>query len=108
MYLYLFVLCDEVVVGKPMRNDSLAFAIHLLSPTARERGSEPTITINGLKRGSMLEYSVVRIHFDYICILHLQHRTVQNVLPRRTDIEALNGQFKRVISGNTISKSTVL
>jgi hypothetical protein len=28
-----------------MRNDSLAFAIHLLSPTARERGSEPTITM---------------------------------------------------------------
>jgi hypothetical protein len=26
-----------------MPNDSLAFAIHLLSPTAGERGSEPTI-----------------------------------------------------------------
>jgi hypothetical protein len=35
MYLYLFILCDE---------DEYE-TIHLLSPTARERGPEPTISL---------------------------------------------------------------
>ena len=57
----------------------------------------------------MLEHSIGRIHFGYIELMYttLAHCTVQIVLQRRVDIEALNGQFKRVISGNTISKSTV-
>jgi len=43
MYLYLFLQCDEVVVGEPIFGS--CETIHLLSPIARERGSEPTITL---------------------------------------------------------------
>jgi hypothetical protein len=49
-----------------MRNDSLAFAIHLLSPTARERGSEPTIICLCLE--------ISHISLSYSIILQIRHQ----------------------------------
>jgi hypothetical protein len=59
IYIYLYFaiglwykMCGKSTYGYARRftrfRDSLAFAIHSLSPTARERGSEPTIIIRRL------------------------------------------------------------